>query len=36
MILCQANVCLLFHPTEIVKGFRTTVHIGNIRQVSQT
>ena len=30
----QATVCLLFHPTEIVRGFRTTVHIGNIRQTA--
>lgn len=30
----QANVCLLFHPTEIMRGFRTTVHIGNIRQTA--
>ena len=29
----QAKICVLFHPTEIYKGFRTTVHIGNIRQV---
>ena len=27
-------MCLLFHPTEIVRGFRTTVHIGNIRQTA--
>ena len=25
---------MLFHPTEIVAGFRTTVHIGNIRQTA--
>jgi len=30
----QANVCVLFHPTEIFRGFRTTVHIGNIRQTA--
>jgi len=30
----QANVCVLFHPTEIVPGFKTTVHIGNIRQTA--
>jgi len=30
----QANVCVLFHPTEILRGFRTTVHIGNIRQTA--
>jgi len=30
----QATVCVLFHPTEIVRGFRTTVHIGNIRQTA--
>ena len=30
----QANVCLLFHPTEIFRGFQTTVHIGNIRQTA--
>jgi len=30
----QANVCVLFHPTEIVPGFRTTIHIGNIRQTA--
>merc|ERR1719188_1945175 len=30
----QANVAVLFHPTEIVPGFRTTVHIGNIRQTA--
>lgn len=30
----QAEVCLLFHPKGIVKGFRTTVHIGNIRQTA--
>lgn len=30
----QANVCVLFHPTEIFKGFKTTVHIGNIRQTA--
>ena len=30
----QASVCLLFHPTEILRGFRTTVHIGNIRQTA--
>lgn len=27
-------MCVLFHPTEIVAGFRTTVHIGNIRQTA--
>jgi len=30
----QASVCLLFHPTEIFRGFQTTVHIGNIRQTA--
>ena len=30
----QAHVCVLFHPTEILRGFRTTVHIGNIRQTA--
>ena len=30
----QASVCVLFHPTEILRGFRTTVHIGNIRQTA--
>jgi len=30
----QAKVCLLFHPTEIFEGFRTTVHCGNIRQTA--
>jgi len=30
----QANVCVLFHPTEIFRGFQTTVHIGNIRQTA--
>jgi len=24
----------MFHPTEIVQGFRTTVHVGNIRQTA--
>ena len=27
-------MCVLFHPTEILRGFRTTVHIGNIRQTA--
>ena len=30
----QAQVNLLFHPTEIVRGFRTTVHVGNVRQTA--
>merc|ERR1719510_1629005 len=30
----QAQVSLMFHPTEIVQGFRTTVHVGNIRQTA--
>lgn len=30
----QAQVSLLFHPTEIVVGFQTTVHVGNIRQTA--
>ena len=30
----QAEVRLLFHPTEIVSGFRTTVHVGNVRQTA--
>jgi len=30
----QAEVCLLFHPNGISQGFRTTVHIGNIRQTA--
>lgn len=30
----QAQVSLLFHPTEIVQGFRTTVHVGNVRQTA--
>jgi len=30
----QAQVSLLFHPTEIVRGFRTTVHVGNVRQTA--
>ena len=25
---------MLYHPTEIQKGFRTTVHIGNVRQTA--
>ena len=25
---------LLYHPTEIQKGFRATVHVGNIRQTA--
>jgi GTPase len=33
-IYFQASVCVLFHPTEILRGFRTTVHIGNIRQTA--
>ena len=27
-------MCLLFHPNGIEKGFRTTIHIGNIRQTA--
>ena len=30
----QAQVSLMFHPTEIAQGFRTTVHVGNIRQTA--
>jgi GTPase len=30
----QAKVFLLFHPTEIHRGFRTSVHIGNICQTA--
>merc|ERR1711963_1100768 len=30
----KATVNLLYHPTEIQKGFRTTVHVGNIRQTA--
>ena len=30
----QAQVSLMFHPTQIVQGFRTTVHVGNIRQTA--
>ena len=30
----QASVCLLFHPTQVGEGFRTTVHCGNIRQTA--
>ena len=32
--LFQASVNLLYHPTEIQKGFRATVHVGNIRQTA--
>jgi GTPase len=27
-----ASVSLLYHPKEILAGFRTTVHVGNVRQ----
>lgn len=30
----QATVSLLYHPTEIQRGFRTTVHVGNVRQTA--
>ncbi len=30
----QAKICLLFHPTEIFRGFRTSVHVGNVRQTA--
>lgn len=30
----KASVNLLYHPTEIQKGFRATVHVGNIRQTA--
>ena len=25
---------LLYHPTQIQEGFRTTVHVGNVRQTA--
>ncbi len=30
----RATVNLLYHPTEIQEGFRTTVHVGNVRQTA--
>ncbi len=30
----QAKVCVLFHPTEIGRGFRTSMHVGNVRQTA--
>ena len=33
-VLLQAAVNLLYHPTAIQKGFRTTVHVGNVRQTA--
>ena len=33
-MLFKASVNLLYHPTEIQKGFRATVHIGNVRQTA--
>ena len=30
----QAKICVLFHPTEIYRGFRTSVHVGNVRQTA--
>lgn len=33
-LIFQANVCVLYHPTEIYAGFRTTVHVGNVRQTA--
>ena len=30
----QAKICVLFHPTGIYKGFRTSVHVGNVRQTA--
>ena len=30
----QAKIYVLFHPTEIYRGFRTSVHIGNICQTA--
>ena len=29
-----ASVNLLYHPKEIFAGFRTTVHVGNVRQTA--
>ena len=29
-----ASVSLLYHPKEIFAGFRTTVHVGNVRQTA--
>jgi len=29
-----ASVSLLYHPKEILAGFRTTVHVGNVRQTA--
>ena len=34
IISFQAKVNLIYHPTEIQKGFRATVHVGNIRQTA--
>jgi len=33
-MLFKASVNLLYHPTAIQEGFRTTVHIGNVRQTA--
>lgn len=30
----KATVNLLYHPTQIQEGFRTTVHVGNVRQTA--
>lgn len=34
IVYFQAKICVLFHPTEIYRGFRTSVHIGNVRQTA--
>jgi len=33
-MLFKATVNLLYHPTQIQEGFRTTVHVGNVRQTA--
>ena len=30
----QAKICVLYHPTEITRLFRTSVHVGSIRQTA--
>ena len=30
----QARICVLFHPTEINRGFRARAHVGSVRQAA--